>query len=566
MDSFTLAAQLAESHYSRWRGDLPAFLAATQSYQAVARGLISGEPGPPEVDWLAAPPRLAGDLYTLLRLDRQRSPAIFTPEALARDLAWSLLAPLPPVEQPPWWSAPRIIDPAAGAGALLLAAAEQIEALAGMARRDIVAALCGVDDDPLAIQLARDTLWLWAADPTLRRDGLNAQIICADSLRDDAALKSLNPPFDLLISNPPWASVFTRARGVDDSDLRARYQSIEGAYDLFVPFVEQSIHLTRPGGRAGFILPNRLLSASYAEGLRRWLSREAQIERIEAHPAHGGFAAGVYPLSLILRRQPPGPDQRVSLLVSGWRGELAQAELDQFPGAAWSLPFMEGWERLRPALRSPLTLGDVAELYAGLTVDEAYRLREHLQDSPLSVPPPDWLRFISSGLIRPYRDIWGQKRARILGRALLRPMLPQMALPARRQAQSQRSRLIVAGLSLSPQAAYDPGLSQPGVSTTVIESSTWPLMALCALLNARLTASLYRGLYGGLALSGGYLRVGRAELARLPVPDLPGDDPRLLKLDALGRQARQRPDSLVLADIERMVYHLYIDPGGEPPP
>ncbi len=127
-----------------------------------------------------------------------------------------------------------------------------------------------------------------------------------------------------------------------------------------------------------------------------------------------------------------------------------------------------------------------------------------------------------------------------------RPAVPALALPPRRLAQTRRKKLIVAGMGLAPRAMLDEGHSQASVATVILADSSWPLGALCALINSRLTGRLCRAMLGGLALGGGHLRFGKRELARLPVPDVPPSDPRVGKLDGLaGDDNKVEIDALV---------------------
>ena len=154
-------------------------------------------------------------------------------------------------------------------------------------------------------------------------------------------------------------------------------------------------------------------------------------------------------------------------------------------------------------------------------------------DVPLGVLPPDAVRLVTSGLIERHRCQWGASPARFLNRRYRRPAIMLHALPPRRREQALAPKLVVSGLGLRPRAFLDRGITQASVATTIITSGGWPLGALCAVLNSSLAARLYRALFGGLALGSGYLRFGKRELALLPLPDVPADDPRLARLDAL---------------------------------
>jgi hypothetical protein len=434
----------------------------------------------------------------------------------------------------------------------------------------VLACLHGVDADPTAVELARLTLWLWLADPDTPLADLPATLLCGDALLDDLSNSLPEASFDAIVGNPPYLSVFTRATEHPDDYTRRvqdRYLTATGSFDLAVPFVERALRWARPGGRIGLVLPNKLLAADYAADLRTHLVEQTTVERIADYTTAESFAAGVYPVAIVLRRGDPDPSARLDVHRADGRLDAPpiirrgmQSDLHNAPGGVWSPALDPGWSALRPCFEGTVRLDSVAELSGGLTVAEAYDLRDRVIDAPFGALPADAVRLITTGVIRRYRSEWGQKKTRFLKRSYRHPALMLSALPARRRDQAHAPKIIVAGLSRHPRALVDLGLAQASVSTTMITSEYWPLSALCAVLHSALMARLYRALYGGLALSGGYLRVGKRELSALPLPDLERDDPRIRRLDELARRAATAdPVSLRALDgeIDALVCELY---------
>jgi len=570
---------LLETYHGAADAALPALLRGVIARMAAARGLIAPPepdmPGPARttldaLDFSDASPHLPGMLYNTLQGDRRERGAYYTPPALALDAARRALLPL--LGDPA--RLPRVLDPALGAGVFLIAAGELMagwladhgDGAPPEARRwRACAGLYGIDRDPLAVEVARASLWLWAAPPDQPLDALPAHLICADALLDDGAVAKLNPPFDAVLGNPPFASVFTRAASDEQEreQLSAHYQTARGAFDLSVPFVERALTLVRRGGRCALVLPNKLLAASYAAALRRWLRSEAALEALIDHAGGGHFDADVYPVLVVLQRNPHPPDAPLQALEGRAAGapvlirQGTQRDLDDLPGHAWSPLLDPDWDLLRRCFEGTRPLGDLAELAAGLTVGEAYDLRDRVIEAP-GLLPLNSCRLLTSGLLERYVTRWGQVRAPFLKRSFRRPVIPSAALPERRQAQAAGPKLVIAGMGLRPRVYHDAGLSQASVSTVIITEAAWPLGALCALLNAGLLARLYRALYGGLALSGGYLRFGKRELASMPLPDLPAGDPRIAALDRLAAQrAASVRDAPLDARIDALVCSLY---------
>lgn len=535
---------------------------------ADARGLPfplpENSPPLPELDAAALPLWLPGTLHSTLLAERHAQGSYYTPLANARAISLQALKAINPLP-----SLPRIIDPACGGGNFLLAAAEVLheqiraeeDSLPELAiRQRVTAQLFGIDLDPEAAQLARFTLWLWLADPACPPDHFNAQIITADALLDDVAVAHLAPPFDIVLGNPPFASVFTRAAESEmDAAIRSRYQTARGSYDLAVPFVELTYNLLRAGGVAALILPNKLFAASYGAELRAFIGKHATILSLTHAEESLSFDAAVYPSVLLFRREEPAADHQIALDGSSGRQRSAQADLRAIPGAPWSVLFSKDWQELRSCYDGSIPLGEAAAISAGLTVAEGYDLRDRIMESPMPSPPLNTFMTLTSGLIGRYETRWGKSQAYILKRRFQRPVIPMAAVPERRREQSHDAKIILSGLALRPEAFLDPGLSQACVATLIITDAIWPLSALCAYLNSGVIARVYRALYGGLALSGGYLRFGKRELGSLPFPPVSAEDPRISQLSTLHRSMTRVEDAREAARLETTIDSLVSD-------
>ncbi|MDD3748174.1 MAG: N-6 DNA methylase [Candidatus Bipolaricaulis anaerobius] len=87
------------------------------------------------------------------------------------------------------------------------------------------------------------------------------------------------PPsgFDAVIGNPPYVLIPHEA---EKQYLKARYRLSAGKPDLYRFFIEQSLSLTRQGGRFGFIVPNTVLTIPAARPLRKYLLDEGGLAEI----------------------------------------------------------------------------------------------------------------------------------------------------------------------------------------------------------------------------------------------------------------------------------------------
>jgi SAM-dependent methyltransferase len=145
----------------------------------------------------------------------------------------------------------RVLDPCAGAGAFLVAAAR-----AGF--RDVG----GLDLDRDALRVARSALKLCGiARPSLRR---------ADSLRFAPRLSA-----DLLVSNPPYGHV----ESVRERRFLARVLPAlrGGEIDRYAAFILRSLQLVRPGGTAALLVPDTWMFLARAGALREAILTQAEV-------------------------------------------------------------------------------------------------------------------------------------------------------------------------------------------------------------------------------------------------------------------------------------------------
>ena len=181
--------------------------------------------------------------------------------------------------------------------------------------------------------------------------------------------------FDLVLGNPPWIRG-ERLPLATRTALASRFEAYRAASerkgfahlpDLSVAFVERALELVKPGGVVGFIVPGKLLRAGYAGPLRLLIRRTATVVALvdRAHDARTGFAATVFPLTMVLRKETPAPETPAETTVAGASGRrlvgaAAQRDLglDEAPSRALWLALPGDMVRaIRQALRAGPRLG-----------------------------------------------------------------------------------------------------------------------------------------------------------------------------------------------------------------
>ena len=210
----------------------------------------------------------------------------------------------------------RVLDPACGSGTFLLRAYDRmwdlrIHAGGGVAQARfdqetegqlfstrvaiLKENLHGVDLDPKAVEISQLNLMIRAAESRHRLPTLEKNIQVGNSLISDLSVDGhaltwdrafpqvmKDGGFDAIVGNPPYVR-FQTLSDADEAYFRDHFvaaKEARGNYDIYVLFVEKALELLRPGGVAGFILPNKFLNAKYGRGLRTVLAEQRALYRL----------------------------------------------------------------------------------------------------------------------------------------------------------------------------------------------------------------------------------------------------------------------------------------------
>jgi SAM-dependent methyltransferase len=512
--------------------------------RAVLTPLLDALPIP----WAGWTGRHLGAVYEAL-LDptaRRRGGIYYTPASIVESILAAALDPLlteaaraaDPLHT---LQALRVLDPACGAGYFLVAAAQRIAAAlaaADPAGRPAAwwwdtAAGCvyGVDSDPAAIDLARYSFYLAGAGdgPALPE----YQLHCDDAL---AALPAEWASFDAVVGNPPYLPHRAQATAPKAAH-RGRYTAAQGQYDLSGLFIERGLELLRPGGRLGYIVPNKFMAADYGASLRALLARETSILRLEDVSADGLFpGAATYPVILVAQAGAPPPGTQVTLAGPGRPPtQVTQANFCDLDGGIW--PAVATGPLLDFARRIAAQPGRLPAAAIGCGIARTGFARAAISATAYAALPP--------GEQAAYRPLL---QTQDVGAYALRPTggqgyLPRSAMTGAQWDAWDHPKVLVPGVVKQLRAAHTEGGSALGrvyyVKDRTVDYDPYYLLAL---LNSHVLAWYYRFLYWPVHLAGGYLRVNSTYLARLPLPapTAPGS----ADLAAAARELVTHPESI----------------------
>lgn len=203
----------------------------------------------------------------------------------------------------------RVIDPACGSGAFLIAAFDYLmleykrvnDYLHGLNshpqenlevdRTILVNNLFGVDLSPESVEITKLSLWLKTAVKGKTLTYLDDNIKVGNSIVDDGEYTNLafvwsnefpqvfaDGGFDVVIGNPPYVRQELLS-GIKPY-LKENYQAYDGVADIYVYFYEKGLKLLKSGGILSYIVTNKWLKSGYGEPLRRFFSEESVFEQI----------------------------------------------------------------------------------------------------------------------------------------------------------------------------------------------------------------------------------------------------------------------------------------------
>jgi N-6 DNA Methylase len=222
----------------------------------------------------------------------------------------------------------RVLDPCAGAGAFLCAAAAAVPG----------AALWGADLHEEALRAARAALAL---------AGARASLLRADSLRQPL------PAADLLVGNPPYGHV---ADAAERSFLLRRMPALRGGeIDRYAAFLLRSLELAPAGGTVALLVPDTWMTNARSGPLRESILDAADLAAVCDLGKPFAAAKDTRVQSVVLVKRPFGRRPLRAARILRGRERLAdapRAELLEGARRGWQIYRSAGERRLCASLEA----------------------------------------------------------------------------------------------------------------------------------------------------------------------------------------------------------------------
>lgn len=528
------------------------------------------------------PIELLGHIYqgTVPIATRKRFGQFYTPAQIVESMLDSLGFSGPTILEE------RLIDPAVGAGAFLIAAARRLIDAAeesglsgGRLWNSVQRAIYGLDVNPLGVLLTEAAVGLLLCDHLSEDDETRLQplhLYVTDSLdlehRGPEAERtelvniktrsgSYAGGFEYVVANPPYAKYPSRLLTESQRDRFAA--TTYGHPNLYGLFMQVGVELLSDGGRLAFITPKSFVSGLYFGNLRRYLTDRLDLIRFDTFPQRKGLFNGVLQDVVILSGQRrSSPEQREMIEIREFSNGAAVPEKSiQVPSSAVLLgerfgnAFYVDADELAHRLLARMSEESVALSHLGIKVATGTvvwnRLKKHMRDHASD----DTLPLIWGNGVRPYCFAGLGNRAQGSSFAVLDGKTAGIvtrgdALLVKRMTAKEEARRLVACRVPEQLAGSAAGYFAENHVNLLFtkENAEIELDALLGLLNSRLFDYVFRSLNGNT-------QVSATELGMLPIRR----GPQLQAIAAQARRltARDGADPKAAMRIEALVAQLY---------
>ncbi len=368
--------------------------------------------------------------------------------------------------------------------------------------------------------------------------------------------------FDAVIGNPPYVNAIERRKYYSSSEnefWKEEYTSSFGAYDLYLIFLEKSIDLTRKNGRTSLIVPNKYLSAPYAESFRNFvIENEVYFNSLCDVSQLDVFEdPDVYPIISFFKNTSPSPNDFIQIHYPPKIDELGKEDhirrhqhqrLKKLEENLWSFLIIEDEDVFWNIYNACESLKQQGTVQASSTASEAEEFTNAIKEGK---PHGTKQKFIKTGGIDPFLSKWGYESVRHQRNDYEKPTMDisHEIITDLREEQYTKSKIIFAKVASRIEAYPDLSGEYATVDTNLFYDADEKLTYYACLLNSYLSNFIYEGLFASLRMRNGDFQFQAPQLKLIRVPKKDDLSSSVVKnMDFLGRK---------VLDLKRIDLHFY---------
>lgn len=396
----------------------------------------------------------------------------------------------------------------------------------------------GVDLNEESVEIAKLSLWLRTAQPRRKLNDLSNNIKCGNSLIDSKAVagdKAFNwqeefpeifakGGFDVVIGNPPYVSNKDMHRhGMQNqiSYWNNKFKSTEsGNYDIFIPFIEQGLHLLNTHKRLSFIIPNKFLIAKYSRSLLELICEKYNfVEVIDYSNVKVFPGASVYPIIITVLKETKSTidNSTVDRVI------VDQGAFEEFGiRRKWdfvNLKFLDSIDSESDSVifkieNSNNLLNDVLSFEPGINGFQFTNYAKCVTEGRVN---SDSKKLIVTGTIDPH--IFNNSITRYKKKDYKEPFITYDSeiISEGKWALFSKPKVMVAGMTKVLEASLDiNGSHAPAVSVYSICGHPDDLYHVQLIINSKLINWFFRYKFSDKHMSGGYISVNNQLLKQIP--------------------------------------------------